>query len=510
MTELPKGWVTAPLKELGKWQGGGTPSKARPEFWGGTIPWVSPKDMKTATITKTIDGITPEAIAGSAANLIAPGSILLVTRSGILAHSLPAAVNAVEVAVNQDLKAVTPLPGLSSEYIRLALKGFERAILNACVKDGTTVHSVELLALMGFEIPLPPLPEQRRIVAKIEALFSELDAGQNSLTRAQAQLKLYRQSLLKAAFQGSLTADWRAVNPDSLEAPETLLSRICTERDSRYKQALADWQQALATWRAGGEVGRKPSKPSRPEWPQEIHFGDLMPLPEGWAYLAFEGIAYTIRNGISQKPDEAGTLKIFRISAVRPMLFDLSDFRYLKANDEFEDFRLRPGDLVFTRYNGSRAYVGVAAAYRGDGSHVYPDKLIRCDVASDLLDPGYLEKAVNCGEPRAFIEKRIRTTAGQAGISGADLKAMPVPVCAPEEQRELNRILDEKLSQVDAMETEITTALAKITALRQSILKQAFSGRLVSQDPSDEPASALLARLRETALPARARRKKTA
>jgi len=206
MTELPEGWISVQLRDLGKWQGGGTPSKARPEFWGGSIPWVSPKDMKTNTITTTIDRITPQAVAGSAANLVPPGSILIVTRSGILAHSFPAAVNAVEVTVNQDLKALAPSSGLSSEFIRLALKAFERAILNECVKDGTTVHSIELPALMEFEIPLPPLPEQHRIVAKIEALFSELDAGQDSLTRAQAQLKLYRQSLLKAAFQGRLTA----------------------------------------------------------------------------------------------------------------------------------------------------------------------------------------------------------------------------------------------------------------------------------------------------------------
>lgn len=498
MTELPEGWISVPLRDLGKWQGGGTPSKARPEFWGGSIPWVSPKDMKTNTITTTIDGITPQAVAGSAANLVPPGSILIVTRSGILAHSFPAAVNAVAVTVNQDLKALAPSSGLSSEFIRLALKAFERAILNECVKDGTTVHSIELPALMEFEIPLPPLPEQHRIVAKIEALFSELDAGQDSLTRAQAQLKLYRQSLLKAAFQGRLTADWRKANPDKLDPPETLLARIRSERDARYKQALDDWQTALAEWRAGGEVGRKPAKPKRPDWPEYQDFSDLEPLPHGWAYCAFEGVAYSIRNGISQKPDENGDLKIFRISAVRPMFFDMSDFRHLVGGDEFDEFRLRFGDLVFTRYNGSRAYVGVAAVYRGDGTHVYPDKLIRCDVGSARLDAGFLEKAVNCGEPRAFIEKRIRTTAGQAGISGGDLKAMPVPICSPEEQAELNATLDVKLSQINAMETEITTALAKLAVLRQSILKKAFSGQLVPQDPSDEPASALLARLRDT------------
>ncbi|MGP9805928.1 restriction endonuclease subunit S [Paracoccus sp. NSM] len=363
-----------------------------------------------------------------------------------------------------------------------------------------------------LRVPLPPLPEQRRIVAKIEALFSELDAGQQSLLRAQAQLGLYRQSLLKAAFEGRLTADWRAANPDKLEDPETLLARIRAERDARYKQALDDWQNALSEWRAGGEVGLKPAKPRRPEWPDAPAYEDLAELPEGWAYAPFECLAYTIRNGISKKPQESGSLKIFRISAVRSNFFDLSDFRFLESNDALDNFRLRPGDLVFTRYNGSRAYVGVAALYNGDGSHVYPDKLIRCDLNSSSLVGGYVEKAVNSGESRAFIESRVRTTAGQAGISGADLKAMPVPLCSLAEQREIQTLLEANLSQVTAMEAEITTTLAKINALRQSILKQAFSGLLVPQDPSDEPASALLARLRPADLktPPSRRRKRQA
>jgi type I restriction enzyme, S subunit len=154
---------------------------------------------------------------------------------------------------------------------------------------GTAQKGVYLKTLSTTPINLPPLPEQHRIVAKIEALFSELDAGQDSLTRAQAQLKLYRQSLLKAAFQGRLTADWRKANADKLEDPETLLTRIRTEREARYKQALDDWQTALTDWRAGGEVGRKPAKPKRPADVRLIDdVAGLPTLPRGWFYVARE------------------------------------------------------------------------------------------------------------------------------------------------------------------------------------------------------------------------------
>jgi type I restriction enzyme S subunit len=119
-------------------------------------------------------------------------------------------------------------------------------------------------SLVAFELPIPPTNEQRRIVEKIEAMFERIDKGVESLAAAKITLGLYRQSLLKSAFEGRLTAAWRSQNPDKLEPQKALLARIQKERETRYKSALDDWQTALSEWRAGGEVGRKPGKPSRP------------------------------------------------------------------------------------------------------------------------------------------------------------------------------------------------------------------------------------------------------
>jgi hypothetical protein len=261
------------------------------------------------------------------------------------------------------------------------------------------------------EFLLPPLNEQRRIVAKIEELFSELDKGVESLKTARAQLKTYRQAVLKHAFEGKLTAKWREENKDKLEPAEKLLERIKKEREVRYQKHLEEWKQAVKKWEDGGKEGKKPGKPKKPIWPKDWDFSELDPVPDGWQYVPFEALAYSIRNGISRKPDEIGDLKIFRISAVRPMEFDLRDFRRITdTTGELSIYHLKEGDLVFTRYNGSRAYVGVSAMYRGDGSHVYPDKLIRCELGSEFLNSGYLEKATNCGVSRAFIEKRTKTT----------------------------------------------------------------------------------------------------
>ena len=356
---------------------------------------------------------------------------------------------------------------------------------------------VSLEQIGSFEVLVPPLGEQRRIVDRIETLFDEIDRGVESLQAARRMIDLYRPSLLESAFEGRLTAPWRAENADKLESPDALLGRIREERDVRHQAALDDWERALSEWSEGGENGKRPAKPKRPVLPEKRESENLRELPAGWFYLSFDAVVRSIRNGISVKPDEIGPLKIFRISAVRPMAFDLSDFRHITDRDgSLEDYRLRYGDLVFTRYNGSREYVGVSAMYRGDGTHVYPDKLIRCQIDSDLIDAAYLEAATNSGESRSHLERRIRTTAGQSGVSGADIKSTPVPICSPAEQAEIVRVLDERLEAIDTLQAEIDANLARSDALRQSILKSAFSGQLVPQDPTDEPASVLLARIR--------------
>src|SRR5690606_20712706 len=128
---------------------------------------------------------------------------------------------------------------------------------------GTTFKELSGRAFGALPVPIAPTNEQRRIVEKIEALFDEIDKGVESLGAAKTTLGLYRQSLLKSAFEGRLTAAWRAQNADNLESPETLLARIQKERESRYKAALDDWQDAVARWRADGEQGRRPAKPRR-------------------------------------------------------------------------------------------------------------------------------------------------------------------------------------------------------------------------------------------------------
>lgn len=340
-------------------------------------------------------------------------------------------------------------------------------------------------------MPLPPFAEQHRIVAKIEELFSELDAGEESLRRARQQLGTYRQSLLKQAFEGKLTEQWRKQNPDLIEKPEQFLSHIQNERQERYLEELKSWE-------AAGRRGSKPGKPTsiRPFSPTDL-VGDIT-LPDAWLIITYGDLCSIVRNGISSKPSGTTGHKIARISAVRPMTFDLQDYRFLDCDDDFaSDYTLRTGDLIFTRYNGARRFVGVCARYSSCEPRLYPDKLIRTCPNLPSLDPRFLEIALNTGLSRAWIETKIRTTAGQSGVSGGDVKAMPVPLCSLPEQCEIVRLLDEQFTVIAQNEQEIAAALKRSTALRQSILKKAFTGQLVPQDANDEPASVLLERIKK-------------
>ena len=149
------GWPQVPLGNLGRWSGGGTPSKANAAFWtDGTIPWVSPKDMKTERISETQDYITEEAVAKSATHIVRKGAVVVVARSGILKHSLPVAIVDCDVTLNQDLKAVELHEGILPEYVAWAIRASAKDILHRCAKTGTTVQNLEIPAFLRYEIRL--------------------------------------------------------------------------------------------------------------------------------------------------------------------------------------------------------------------------------------------------------------------------------------------------------------------------------------------------------------------
>lgn len=396
--------------------------------------------------------------------------------------------------INGNAMCLDNIPKLMNfKYLFYYLKNFNFSF----VISGSAQPQITQSGLKAIDIPIPPVNEQNRIVDKIETLFSEVDAGIENLTLAKRQLEQYRQSLLKHAFEGKLTAKWREDYAEkhgkSLPNADELLEQIQAARQNYYHQQIADWEQAVKDWEEQGKEGSKPRKPTKPK---ELLVLDSSNLPHEWVVVEFEGICELIRNGLSLKPEGHEGTKILRISAVRAFSLNLDDYRYLSSEHEVPNFLLQQGDLLFTRYNGTRRYVGVCALFKSTEDYVYPDKLIRARVDLDEVENSFLAYGLNVGVSRNFIERRIRTTAGQSGISGGDIKKMPVVLCSKQEQDIIVSTLDEKLSETDAIISTLESKILKANLLKTSILHKAFQGKLVPQDPNDRPASELLAQIK--------------
>ncbi|MGX7347380.1 restriction endonuclease subunit S [Acetobacter pasteurianus] len=208
---LPEGWKLGDFGSIGKWTGGGTPSKANDHFWtGGTIPWVSPKDMTSGKICGTEDYITPEAIKNSATRLYPAGSVMIVTRSGILRKKLPVAIAELPITVNQDLKVLPYNKQFSPEYVYNYILCFNNEILNTCAKEGTTVESIDTNSFLGFPIKLPPLPEQKKIAAILSTWDRAIEGTEKLLANSQQQKKALMQQLLTGKKRlAGFTGEWK-------------------------------------------------------------------------------------------------------------------------------------------------------------------------------------------------------------------------------------------------------------------------------------------------------------
>jgi type I restriction enzyme S subunit len=325
-------------------------------------------------------------------------------------------------------------------------------------QTGTHYPATSDRVVLGESIPLPPLAEQRRIVAKVEALLARVNAARQRLAKVPAILKRFRQAVLAAACSGRLTADWREEQTE-LKPPQ------------------------------GSPEG-------------------LEDLPDSWAWATFGDLISELRNGISTKPnpDPPGH-PILRISSTRSGRVLLDDIRYLpNADDLVEVYGLRDRDLLFTRYNGSLELLGVCGMVRGLGKRtlLYPDKLMRVRIGQGKLLPEYVEAFFGSPQARDRIEAKSKSSAGQQGVSGADIKGQRIAVPPPTEQHEIVRRVEAVFRLADAIEKRVAAATARAEKLMQAVLAKAFRGELVPTEAelarregrSYEPAAALLERIR--------------
>ena len=511
--KLPATWEWCTVGELGDVVSGGTPSTKVPEYWGGDIIWFAPSDLtgyEQKYITRGAKTLTDQGLAESSAKLFAAGSVMFSSRAPIGY----VAINSAPSATNQGFKSIVPHQELSNEYLYHYLKAARHNAEERA--SGTTFKELSGSAFSALPVPIAPSNEQRRIVERIEALFDEIDRGVESLRAAQRTLGLYRQSLLKSAFEGRLTADWRAENPDQLESPESLLARIREERERRYETDLDAWEKAVAEWRRDGEKGRKPARPKAPSAAAatvEVQADGSVSNSPHWLRVALSSLG-KVTGGLTKNqkrsalPRKAKYLRVANVYSNRLELDEIMEI--VITEDELRKTRLVAGDVLFVEGNGSVEQIGRVAIWDGSVPEMtHQNHLIRFGT-NGILSSRFALYFMMSPMGRRHITDQASSTSGLHTLSISKVQGLSVPVCTPAEQAEIVRILDSRLEAADMLEAEVEAALTRAEALRQSILKRAFSGELVPQDPTDEPATVLLARIRaeRAAAPAKARGKR--
>lgn len=474
MSELPNGWVQIALGEALQIQKGKKPIGLGPKSEDRSVPYIN----ISAFETKQVEEYAPEQDVPRCQ----PSDTLLVwdgARAGLAGRGVGGFIGSTLARLTSDLA--------DSSYLYYFVHS-NYGYLNTHTK-GVGIPHIDPIVLAEISFPLPPASEQTRIVAKLEELLTDLDAGVAELKVAQKKLAQYRQSLLKAAVEGALTAEWRANNTPS-ETGAQLLQRILTERRARWEA------KQLAKF---AEQGKTPPKDWQKKYPEPIQpdTTDLPQLPEGWVWASVDQLTVEQKYGSSSKTNEDPTgVPVLRMGNIQDGDLDFSNLKYLPVDhDEFPGLHLQDGDLLFNRTN-SPELVGKTAVYR---SQISP-----CSFASYLISVrfsvGYIPEIasafINSAYGKGWIKSVVVQQVGQANVNGSKLSALAVPVPPFEEQQEVVSALHTQTSEIVDQFKRVEISLKQSNAQRQNILRAAFSGQLVPQDPADEPASLLLERVR--------------
>ncbi len=481
---LPSSWQWTTLGEIGAIASGGTPKTANASNFDGDIPWITPADLSNYNNKYIENGrrnITQEGLLSSSAKLLPAGTILFSSRAPV-GYVVIARKS---VSTNQGFKNLTAHPSIFNEYVYHYLKGSKR--LAESYASGTTFLELSAGAFSRLPIPVPPLNEQHRIVAKIEELFTKLEAGVAALKKTQALLKRYRQAVLKAAVEGELSRAWREANPD-VEPAEKLLERILLKRYVKWEK---EEQQRLKL---------KGKKLIDNKWkdkyvpPEPFEDSGESRLPIKWTICSLSALCSDIgdvnhkmpkaqREGIPYVSTKDFTNTGINFEATK--LISQDDYRIL-----CEKIWPERNDILLSRY-GTVGQVRLVAESR-EFQASYSIAILK---PADVEISPYLALALQGEFVQLQVRKHTRATA-QPDLGLKHIRTFAIPLPPFEEQRYILSEVGRYLSIIAAMSEAIQAELKRSEQLRQSILKKAFSGLLVPQNPDDEPASVLLERIK--------------
>jgi len=476
-------WHWTSVGELGDVSGGITKNSSKTNL-PVTLPYLRVANVYANELR--LDDIAEIGVtkAESARALLVKGDLLVVEGNGSIDQVGRVAVWSGRISPclhqNHLIKVRFSIDGLERFilYWLLSPDGRERVVRAASSTSG--LHTLSLSKVASLPAPVAPLPEQHRIVEAIESYFTRLDDAMATLELVQRKLKRYRASVLKAAVEGRLVpteAELARAEGRDYEPASVLLERILAER-------RRCWQET-----GGRGKYREPDAPDTT---------DLLELPEGWCWVSLgQLLRAPLINGRSV-PGATDGFPVLRLTALKGDQIDLTERKTGRwTSDEARAFLVSRGDFLVARGNGSIRLVGRGGLVTIDPDPVaFPDTLIRVRVDATHFSPRLLAVLWNSPLVRIHIERRAKTTAGIHKVNQTDLELTPIPLPPRVEQERLLAELDKCFSVGDETFGTIETQQRRCARLRQSTLKWAFEGKLADQDPSDEPASALLERIR--------------
>ena len=391
----------------------------------------------------------------------------------------------VQSCIGRGLAAIRPFGEVPERFILYSLRATEDELRSKAT--GTTFEAIRGDDLRAHSVNLPPLPEQRRIVDEIEKQFTRLDASIDGLKRAQANLRRYRASVLKAACEGKLVpteAELARAEGRDYEPADRLLERIVVKR--------------RAQWEFQEKRRGRYKEPSAPDT------SDLPKLPAGWSYIQIQQILSLNRSGLKTGPFGSLLKKhehmnngvpVLGIENIQRMEFVHGNKIFVTSHkaQELSSYDVQEGDILISR-SGTVGEACVVPADLGDAR--LSTNLMRITLAKEYISPQYFCLLFN-GSP-LVLDKVSALCSGSTRdfLNGKILRSITFPLPPTAEQHRIVAEVERHLSVIQKAESAVDTSLKRAESLRQSILKQAFSGQLVPQDPDDEPASVLLERIR--------------
>jgi type I restriction enzyme S subunit len=456
---LPNGWEWIRLGELGGFLGGGTPSKDRAEFWDGKIPWVSPKDMKRPYMDDAIDHVSQLGVENSSGKMIPKGSLLMVVRGMILAHSFPVAVAMRELTINQDMKALQLALPVLGEYLLRCCAACKSRMLECVERSSHGTCRLPTEAVANFPIPLPPLAEQRRIVGKVDQLLGLCD----ELAACQAARREARSALVGATLDRLVSARSAAEFPAHAHRLRDHFDRLFDT-----PATIPQLRQAILQLAVQGQlVPQDPNDESARELVQQIaNFktnvtgkpskitlleseAGCAPLPNGWVAARFGDIMVN-RDGeripVSREIREGrkGPYDYYGASGVIDCIDDfLFDKPLLLIGEDGANLINRSTPIAF---------IAQGRYWVNNHAHVLDG------ITLDFLR--FIELHINAIDLKPFV-----TGTAQPKMNQAKMNSIPIALPPLSEQKRIVSKVTELLSLCDALEAKLTQAESASTQL---------------------------------------------